>query len=129
MSLSVALARLRIDSSGYTALDITEYVKSVVAEQGLRDGVVLVYTPEKRCSVTLIEYEPSLLADLEDFLKRVGCADIGVCDAVIGKSVALPVVRGSLELGMFKRIVFVDFSRSSGEKVVVVALEGVFEAR
>ncbi len=128
MVLKVALARLRIDSSGYTAIDITEHVKKLVVDQGLRDGVVLVYTPEKRCSITLIEYEPNLLADLEDLLKRIGCIDIGVCDAIIGKSVALPAIRGSLELGMFKRIVFIDLSKVGGEKVVVIVLEGVFEA-
>lgn len=118
---------MMIESSGYTAIDITGYVNDVVKNQGLLYGLVHMFTPERKCSITLIEYEPELLADLEEFLKRIGCVDAGLCDAVIGKGVIAPIVSGTLFLGQFKRVVFVDTSRVVGEKSVVLTLEGIFE--
>ncbi|MEM2699025.1 MAG: YjbQ family protein [Ignisphaera sp.] len=125
--VEVKIIKMVIDSSGYTAMDITSYVNSVVKSHGLSHGLAHIFTPEKKCSITLIEYEPELLADLEEFLKRVGCIDVGLCDAVIGKGTVLPVVNGSLFTGQFKRIVFIDTSRTVGEKSVVLTLEGIFK--
>mgnify|MGYP001772882996 CR=1 FL=1 len=123
----VKIVKMMIESSGYTAIDITRYVDDAVKNQGLLYGLVHVFTPEKKCSITLIEYEPELLADLEEFLKRVGCIDVGLCDAVIGKGTAAPIVNGALFLGQFKRVVLVDTSGIVGEKSVVLTLEGVFK--
>uniref|UniRef100_A0A7C5YUB0 YjbQ family protein n=1 Tax=Ignisphaera aggregans TaxID=334771 RepID=A0A7C5YUB0_9CREN len=125
--IRIKMIRIVIESSGYTAIDITSYVDNAVKSQGLYNGFVHVFTSEKKCSVTLIEYEPELLSDLEEFLKRIGCIDIGLCDAIIGKSAIVPVVNNTLFLGQFKRIVFIDTSNVTGEKGLVLTIEGVFK--
>ena len=128
MPLDLKIYRLVIESPGYTAIDVTEYVRRVVSESGMLNGLVPVYSKEDGCAVIEIEYEPGLLADLEELLKRIGCLDTKLCDTVLGKEVQVLVVNGELFLGQFKRVVLIDVSRVAGEKELVVALEGEFKS-
>jgi thiamine phosphate synthase YjbQ (UPF0047 family) len=128
VSLDLKIYRLGVESPGYTAIDVTEHVRRVVSESGMLNGLVLVYSKDVGCAVIEIEYEPGLLADLEELLKRIGCLDTKLCDAVLGKEVQVLVVNGELFLGQFKRVVLVDVSRVAGEKELVVALEGEFKS-
>lgn len=127
MAVDVKVYRVLVESSGYTAIDITEYVRSVVTEAGLVRGLAVVYAVERGCSVAEVEYELELLADLEVLLKNLGCVETDLCSVVLGREVIVPVVNGSLFLGQFKNIVLVDVSRAAGSKSVVIALEGVFK--
>ncbi len=126
MKVTVKVFKLTVGSSGYEAIDLTENVKEVVLNSGLINGVAVVHTPSRYCSVTMIEYEPELLADLEEFVSKCGGLS-GIGEALIGKSVVVPVANSELRLGTFKRVVWIDFSKVSGDKEVVVVLEGVFK--
>ena len=126
MKATVKVFKLTVGSNGYEAIDLTENVKEVVLNSGLINGVTVVHTPSRYCSVTMIEYEPELLADLEEFISK--CRGLsGIGEALIGKSVIVPVVNSELRLGTFKRVVWIDFSKVSGDKEVVVVLEGIFK--
>uniref|UniRef100_A0A832FXE2 YjbQ family protein n=1 Tax=Ignisphaera aggregans TaxID=334771 RepID=A0A832FXE2_9CREN len=127
LKYDVKVLKIKLDSPGYTVLDITPYIAELVNKNLLNKGIALVYTNEKNGIITEIEYEPELLSDLEVFLKNINCIDKGLCDIVLGRSVAVPVVNGDLFLGQFKNIVFIDLSRNSEEKTVVVVLEGIFK--
>lgn len=125
MRLDVRLLEENIETTGWTAVDLTEKIQEIVAREGLLHGIVTVFTPEKDVVVTTIEYEAELLADLENLIARLGGPG-GVVEALIGKSTTVPVAKGRLETGAFKRIVLVDVSRNPGVKKVVVALEGIY---
>jgi thiamine phosphate synthase YjbQ (UPF0047 family) len=125
--LSLKIVRVFIESPGYTVIDLTESVRGVVVELKMDRGIVVVYTNERGCSVTEIEYEPNLLADLEDLLKKLGCIETALCDVVLSRSIVIPVINGNLFLGQFKKVVLVDTSKKSGEKSLVMVLEGVFK--
>ena len=130
MSFSIRIYRLSIESSGYGAEDITSAIARVVRESGLESGVAVVQALDRGCMATFIEYEPDLLADLESLLEKVNAlSKPSVAEALIGKSVVVPVHGGSLQLGRFKSVVFIDISRVRGEKSLVIALEGVFRDR
>lgn len=128
MKYDVKVIKIKLESPGYTVVDITPYVRELVDNNQLDKGIALVYSGEKNSIITEIEYEPELLSDLEVFLKNIGCIDKGLCDVVLGRSVTVPVINGHLFLGQFKNIVFIDLSRNAGEKSVVVALEGIFKS-
>lgn len=125
--LRLKMVKTYVESTGYIAIDITNIVESLANKYKLDNGLAYVFTPEKKCSVTMIEYEPELLADLEEFMKRLKCVELGTCDALIGKSVVIPIHSGKPFLGTFKRIVFIDTSNIAGEKSVVIVFEGVFK--
>uniref|UniRef100_A0A7C4FD01 YjbQ family protein n=1 Tax=Ignisphaera aggregans TaxID=334771 RepID=A0A7C4FD01_9CREN len=126
-ALNIKTARMWIKSPGYTAEDITNYVASVLKEMRFRRGIAVVHTPERGCNIVEIEYEPNLLKDLESLLKNSGCMDSSICSALLSKSIIIPVHNGSMLLGQFKKVVFIDLSRDEGLKEVIVVGEGVFE--
>ncbi len=126
--LDVVIAKLRIESEGYGATDVTESVRSLIKELGLVKGSVTLYAVDRDCFVLGIEYEPNLLADLEEFMKGLGCMERkSPCLALLSKPVTALVINGELQLGVFRRIVFVDVSKARGEKEVVLVAEGVFK--
>jgi hypothetical protein len=47
------------------------YVRGIVSELRIDKGIAIIYTHEKRCTTTKIEYELELLTDLETFLKTL----------------------------------------------------------
>lgn len=113
-----------VESPGYIALDITPLVQGAIVETDFVKGVAIVYSPEEMVCPVLIEYEPGLLADLEELIGRLGGPL--AAEAVLGKTVFIPVYNGSMEQGVFKHVVLIDLSRRRGRKRVVVVLEGVF---
>lgn len=125
MSFGIRVYKITLHSPGYVAQDVTGYVAGVLSESNISKGIAIVYTNEERCSVIEIEYEPELLADLEQLLKNLGCLDKGLCDVVLGRSVTIPIINGSLFLGRFKNIVFIDTSGKAGEKSLVIVIEGL----
>ncbi|MEM1644310.1 MAG: YjbQ family protein [Ignisphaera sp.] len=127
MKYDVKIIKIKIESPGYTAVDITPYIKEIIDKNQLDKGIALVYSSEKNSIITEIEYEPELLSDLEVFLQNIGCIDKGLCDVVLGRSIVVPIINNHLFLGQFKNIVFIDLSRNAGEKSIVVALEGIFK--
>ncbi len=78
----------------------------------------------KNTSITLTEYEPDLLADLEKLVKYLGGWS-SVAEVLTGKGTTAPIIDGKLGLGAFKRIIFLDFSGEKGDKEVIVVVEGV----
>ncbi len=121
----VKVIKVRIKSSGYGVEDITEIVEDVVRVEGLREGLVSVFTPEPGCSVTMIEYEPGLMKDLERVIREYCGANPVLAEALVGKFAAAPVVDGEVALGTFKHFILVDLSRRAGVKEVLITLEGI----
>ena len=126
MNIYFKMYEYSIESNGWNAIDVTEIIGDTIKRSGFQNGLAHVFTPEKRCMVILIEYEPNLLYDLEEFMEKYKGSP-GVLEGLLGKSVVAPFIRGSLDIGIFKRIVFIDFSRSSGEKEVIISIEGSYD--
>jgi len=122
-TFKLKMVSLEIETEGYGAYDITDKVQDEVLKHKLVNGYQTVYSPEEYVSIVLIEYEPNLLADLEKLMKELG----GAAEALLGKTVSIPVVDIFLDTGRFKRIVLVDISNRGGVKKVYVAMEGIFE--
>lgn len=97
-------------------IDVTERIRQLVAEQGWRDGVVVVFSPHTTCAVTLNEAaDPDvvqdILASLErlapehgPYLHREGNSDAHVRVSLLGASQMAPVEGGSLRLGTWQGI-------------------------
>ncbi len=57
-------------------LDITEKVKETVEGTGIKQGIVTVFTRHTTAAIRINENEPLLLADMEEFLKRLAPKDL-----------------------------------------------------
>jgi secondary thiamine-phosphate synthase enzyme len=124
-------------------LDITEKVKETVERTGIKQGIVTVFTRHTTAAIRINENEPLLLADMEEFLKRLAPKDLyyrhndfeirthnmtedecpnahAHCQhLILGASETIPVVEGKLALGRWQRIFLVELDRPREREVCV----------
>jgi secondary thiamine-phosphate synthase enzyme len=89
--------------------------------------------------LTTIEYESGVLEDLKKAIERMAPADIPyahdrrwgdgngfshVRAALIGPSLTVPVIQGSLSLGTWQQIVFIDFDNRRRQRKIAVQVIG-----
>lgn len=131
---------LRLDTGGNCdVLDITDRVADHVRESGLHAGVATIFCPGATGSLTTVEYESGVLADIRQVLDEItppnrdyrhhqrwgddnGCSHVRA--ALIGPSLAVPFVDGDLTLGTWQRIVFLDFDTRPRSRRLVVQILG-----
>ena len=126
-------ARIHVTTAHPTEfIDLTDQLKAVVADAGLRFGILNVQTLHTTTAVVVNEHEPLLLADFVSLLERaaprhanyrhddwfmrtVNVTDEersnghGHCRALLlGASVCLNVIDGRMQLGQWQRVFFVE---------------------
>jgi secondary thiamine-phosphate synthase enzyme len=120
-------------------LDITSQVGDAVRASELRDGIVTVFCPGSTGGLSTIEYESGALYDLERTLDQIAPPDRDyrhhlrwgddnghshVRAAVIGPSLTVPFVDGTLTLGTWQQIVFLDFDTRPRSRRLVLQIMG-----
>ena len=109
-----------MESGGRGVVDVTEHVRRVVEDSGVREGAALVYAASPGTAVITVEYEPRLLRDLERLIERLLDRGGRAALAVFPPSVIVPVVKGGVELGPFQQVCLLDLSGQAGTKKVYV---------
>jgi len=125
-------------------LDLTQEIRRVVSESRVRTGQLVAMVVGSTASLTTLEYEPGLVrhdlaAALERFAPRDGAYeheqtwhdDNGhshIRAAVVGPSLALPIVNGQVPLGTWQQVVLVDFDTGPRSRTVVVSVVGVTDS-
>lgn len=130
----------RISTRGRAdVLDVTDHVERIVAESGIRTGIVNVSGKGSTLGVTTIEYESGAIADFKRALDRIapmnddyahnarwgdhnGYAHLR--SALVGTARSYPVRGGSLGLGTWQQIVLCDFDERPREREVTVTVTG-----
>ena len=131
---------LTLDTQGDgDVLDLTPDAQKAIDNAGLRDGLCTVFVAHSTCGVTTIEHEPGCNADLNAVLESVSPrarrwehnernADTNghshVRAALVGPSVTVPFRDGALALGVWQKVVCVDFDDRPRTRRVVVQLLG-----
>lgn len=120
-------------------VDITSQVASAVANSALRSGTVTIFCPSATSALTTIEYESGCISDLRRLFDEIvdparhydhnarwgdGNGHSHVRAALLGPSLTVPFVRGSLTLGTWQQIIFVDFDNRARRRELVVQLIG-----
>ena len=120
-------------------LDVTPYAQKVIDNAGLADGLCTVFVAHSTCGVTIIECEPGANADLNRVLERLAPeherwehnelnADTnGHAHAkagVLGPSVTIPFANGELMLGVWQKVVCLDFDDRPRTRRLVVHILG-----
>ena len=101
-------------------IDITKDVKEAVIKSGVKDGIVLVFTPHTTGSITLFEnVDANLRRDYlqllktyvsgQDYAHKGGNAAGHLKSAMTGASVSIPVVDGLPLFGEWQGIFFCEF--------------------
>lgn len=127
-------------TAGTDIIDLTDDVIAFVGESGIREGLVVIFTPGSTAGVTTIEYEPGAISDLRTALERLAPADADyehnlrwgdgngyahVRSALVGPSFSVPVVNGRPDLGTWQQVVLCDFdNRPRTRRVRMQAMGG-----
>jgi len=103
-------------------IDITAEVQRVVMESGIQEGFVIVYVPHTTAGVTINENaDPDVVHDILSDLKRLvpekqpyyrhfeGNSASHMKASLVGASVSIPMVSGSMALGRWQGIYFCEF--------------------
>ena len=119
--------------------DVTSLAQKVIDNSGIRDGLCTVFIAHSTCGVTTIEYEPGCNADLKRILEDVAPqhdrwehneinADTNghshARAGLIGPSVTVPFTQGEMMLGVWQKIVCIDFDDRPRVRRLVVHLLG-----
>jgi len=133
-SLTVALG------TGPDIRDITDVLNGVVRESGIREGVLSASVVGSTGSLTTIEYEPGVVADLKDAIDRLAPPDAyyaheeawhdgnghsHVQAALLGPSIHLAVRDGRLRLGTWQQVVAINHDNRSRQRPIEVTVTGV----
>ncbi|MCW3997752.1 MAG: secondary thiamine-phosphate synthase enzyme YjbQ [Candidatus Bathyarchaeota archaeon] len=118
-------------------LDITDDIIETVNTTKLDNGIVTIFVPGSTGALTTIEYEPGLLIDLPNILEKIapksllyehekrwhdGNGHSHVRAALIGPSLTVPFVDGTLTLGTWQQIVFLELDARSRRRKLIVQI-------
>ena len=138
--MKTKIERIQIDTlGGVQIIDITNHVQELLAKSNLNDGLATVFVPGSTASVTTIEYEPGLIADIKKALDRIAPRDghyehdqrwhdgnghSHVRAAFLKPSVAIPFSNKTLMLGTWQQLVFIELDVRPRNRTIVVQLIG-----
>lgn len=139
--MTVSSHRLGLQTRGNDQIvDITASVQRVVRESGISTGQATVMVVGSTAALSTLEFEPGLAhhdvaAALELLAPRDGeyehektwhddngHSHVRAC--LIGPSLALPVVDGTIPLGTWQQIVLLDFDTRPRSRTLVVTVLG-----
>lgn len=130
--------RFNTDGDG-SIIDITDSLRGAVSQAGLRDGTITAFVPGSTAGLTTIEYEPGLLKDIPELMEKLipsarsyhhdetwhdGNGFSHLRSALIGPSLTIPVASGTLTLGTWQQVVFLDFDNKPRQRRVVLQIMG-----
>jgi secondary thiamine-phosphate synthase enzyme len=138
--MSVKTASLTLNTSGHSDIqDITGPLAACLGESGMQNGILTVFCPSSTSAVTTIEYEPGVVSDLKRLFDEIipanrpyahdaawgdGNGHSHVCAALLKASLTVPFVSGSLTLGTWQQIIYVDFDNRPRRRELVVQMMG-----
>lgn len=119
-------------------IDVTDLTQKALANSGVAEGIATVFIAHSTCGVTIIECEPGCNADLNTIMERIAPesdrwehnernADTNghshARAGIIGPSVTIPVTASELMLGVWQRVICIDFDdRPRSRRLVVTVL-------
>lgn len=131
-------------------IDLTDRIDAVIADSGLRQGIVNIQSLHTTAAIIVNEHEPLLLTDFETFLDRWASPSQTYrhddeslrtvnlmpgeranghahCQMMmLGTSACLNVIRGRLHLGIWQRVFLVELDGPRRREISLMGM-GVFE--
>ena len=119
--------------------EITAQIAQLVHESQLRNGTVTIFCPSSTSALTTIEYESGCVNDLRRLFDEIippnreyahnarwrdGNGHSHIRASLLGPSLTIPFVEGSLTLGTWQQVIYVDFDNKSRQRELVVQVMG-----
>ena len=126
-------------STGPDLIDITDKLSACVSRCHISDGTVSAFMVGSTGSLTTIEHEPGVVADLKQAISRLAPPDLTyahelawhdgnghshVQAALLGPSITLPIRPGKLRLGTWQQVVVIDHDNNPRDRRIFVQVVG-----
>ncbi|MCG6551273.1 MAG: secondary thiamine-phosphate synthase enzyme YjbQ [Candidatus Magnetominusculus sp. LBB02] len=120
-------------------IDVTSQVSGILADSGIRNGILTVFVVGSTAAITTFEYEPGLIKDMTELYDKLAPVNkhyahdatwgdangfSHVRAALQGPSLTIPFEDGSLYLGTWQQIVLADFDNRPRQRSIVVNIIG-----
>ena len=137
--MTVVTEKLHFSTHANTeVIDITDEVAAKIASSDLKSGIVTVSVIGSTGALTTCEYEPGLVKDIPELMDKFippgsyhhdqtwhdGNGHSHLRASLIGPSVTIPFVDGSLSLGTWQQIIFIEFDVRDRQRELVVQMVG-----
>ena len=138
--MPVCTKYLKLNTKGRTdIIDITQMVQESISALKISRGVVTVFVVGSTGSVTTIEFEPALVADMKRFFEDIisskkeyehdrtwgdanGYSHIRA--SLLGPSVTVPFDDKKLCLGTWQQVIFIDFDNRARSRNIMLQFIG-----
>ena len=136
----VKTGSIRLNTRGNADVaDITAQVAGVVRESELQNGTVTIFCPSSTSALTTIEFESGCVSDLRRLFEEIlpqnreyahnarwhdGNGHSHTRAALLGPSLTIPFVQGSLTLGTWQQVIYVDFDVRARRRELVLQIIG-----
>ena len=119
--------------------DITTEIARVINASEIRNGTVTIFCPSSTSALTTIEYESGCVSDLRRLFDEIvpqnrdyahnarwhdGNGHSHVRAALLGPSLTIPFVEGSLTLGTWQQVIYVDFDVRARHRELILQIIG-----
>lgn len=131
---------IKVSSQGFCDLEnITDQVNEIVTQSKIKNGLVAVFVAGSTAGVTTIEYEPGLIEDFKKLMERLvpeketyahnsrwgdGNGFSHIRASLLGPSLTVPIINGSLVTGTWQQIVVVDFDNRPRQRMLLIQVIG-----
>ncbi len=138
--MSVITKAIKLSTKGHAdIIDITERVVHCLNASKITAGTVTIFVPGATGGITTIEYEPGLIKDLKEAFERLVPEKIEYAHhlrhkdynghshiraSLMGPSVTVPFSKGTIQLGIWQRVVFIDFDNRPRKRNLIVQIIG-----
>ena len=136
----VTTETIALKTRGFTdVIDITASVTKIAGQSGIQNGVVTVFCTGSTGGITTIEFESGVVNDLKKAIEKIAPSNIPydhdtrwgdgngfshVRAALMKPSLTIPLTNGTLALGTWQQIVFIDFDNRGRDRKVIVQIMG-----
>jgi len=131
---------LSFSTGGFSdMMDLTGDVSKKLAENMLQNGIVNLFVPGSTGGLTTIEYESGLVQDFSELMAKIIPSNVTyhhdarwgdgngfshVRSSLLGPSLTVPFSDGTLNLGTWQQIVFLDFDNRSRSRTILLQFIG-----
>jgi secondary thiamine-phosphate synthase enzyme len=132
-------ANIQVQTEEMDIVDITAQAQKAVDASGIDNGMACIFNSGSTGAVTTIEHEPGLLQDLPAALERIaprgityqheerwhdGNGHSHIRASLIGPGLTVPVIDGTLQLGTWQQVVFVECDVKPRQRSLLVQVVG-----
>lgn len=131
---------ITVQTEGFSDIvNITEQVQAAVAQSKIKQGIVSITAIGSTASITTIEYEPALVADMQELLNTLVPEKIKsrhsetwgddngfshMRATLMGPGITLPIEHGRLLTGTWQQVVVIDHDNRPRSRQVRIQVVG-----